>query len=207
MRNERFEQEFLQAFDGRFRIRWSDKRHEYHIEQRLQKSNPHLIPPVYKDPETFHETYDTYSDEWIRARDGYFFVLAIRPGNTMPCPVCGLTVDVPELITAESHCPFCKVMGRDARYIAAYFPLNHILIEHMRTLDPYTNGPAQSRKRIREQQLTKQDREQKAALDEADAMVRFNNNQVMNVPMSGSGSRKTVQHDDGSRLEVDRLFK
>lgn len=207
MRNQQFEEEFYRAFDGRFRIRWSDKQQEYHIEQKLTQGNPNIPPPIYLDPDTGGRIYDTYSDAWIRAREGYFFVMAVRAGTTMPCPICHSTVDVPVMVTAESQCPFCRVMGRDGRYVAAYFPLNHVLIEHVRTLDPHTDGPARSRQRIREAQLTKYSREQKEALDQADAMIRFNQSQVMNVPMVGSGSQKTHQRDDGSRIEVDRLLR
>lgn len=207
MRNIPYEQEFFNAFAGRFRIRWSDVKQEYHVEQKLSVGNPNLIPPVFVDPNTLGQRYDTYSDEWLRARDGYFFVMAIRPGTQMPCPVCNMPVDVPQMMTAESKCPYCRVMGRDGRYVAAYYPLNHVLIEHVRTLDPYTDGPIRQRQRIRQQQLNKYALDQKKALDDADAMMVFNNNQVMNVPMSGAGSRKTVQNDDGSRIDVDRLFK
>lgn len=205
-RNQQFEQEFESAFNGRFRIRWSDKRQEYHIEQKLTQSNPALIPPVFRNPETGGDEYDTYSDAWIRARDGYFFVMAVRNGTKMPCPVCGMTVDVPELVTAESFCHYCKVMGRDGRYVAAYYPLNHILIEHIKTIDPLTDGPTRSRQRIRDAQLKKEKRDQQKALDDADAMVRFNQSQVMNTPMSGFGTHKTHQRED-ERIEVARLYR
>lgn len=206
MRNAQYEEEFIQAFSGRFRLRWSDKQQEYHVEQKLSVGNPNLIPPTYQNPNTHGVEYDTYSDEWIRAKDGYFFVMAIRPGSKMPCPVCNMPVDVPQLMTAESSCPYCKVMGRDGRYVAAYYPLNHILIEHVKTLDPYTDGPIRQRQRIRENQLRKYERDQTKALDDADALVRFNNSQVMNVPMTGAGTQKTHQREE-DRLEVDRLYK
>lgn len=204
MQNIEFEIEFERELHGRFRLRWSDKRHEYHVEQRLGPSNPHIPPPIYRTPEGT-DSYDTFSDEWIRARDGYMFTMAIRPGTKMPCPVCGADVDVPQMVTAESHCPMCRKMGRDGRYVAAYYPLNHVLIEHVRSLDPYTDGPKRSRERLRQNQLTKYARDQRQALDDAEAMVRFNNNQVMNNPMSGYGA-KTPQRDDGSRLEPDRFL-
>src|SRR5688500_16541104 len=99
-RNPQFEREFESAFNGRFRIRWSDKRQEYHVEQKMPLSHPHLIPPQVQN-DTGGLEYDTYSDEWIRARDGYFFTMAVRNGTKMPCPVCHLTVDVPHMVTAE----------------------------------------------------------------------------------------------------------
>lgn len=201
-RNADFEREFFKAFDGRFRIRWSDMKQEYHIEQKVRRGLE--IEPA-KNEKT--GILDTYSDEYIRARDGYFYVMAIRAGDKMPCPICGLTVPVPQLHTAESHCEYCKVMGRDGRYIAAYYPLNNVLIEHIKTLDPHTDGPVQSRKRIRAAQLKFEAEKQSKALDAADDMIKFNNNQVMNVPMTGYGSQKTHQNDDGSRIEIDRLYR
>jgi len=112
-------------FGGRLRIRWSDQREEWHIEQKVGNA---VVP-------AFHVS--DFDDEAIRARDGYGFVMAIREGTRMPCPRCGSTLAVPALHTAETRCDSCKRMGYGHVYAAAYFPLEgDALIQYLRRLDP-----------------------------------------------------------------------
>lgn len=130
-------------FDGRYRLRWSNKFQEFHLEQKVGQGI--ADPPVYINSE---------DDDAIRARDGYWFVMAIRPGAKAPCPViiekpvrdqegrilhpekrCGATVDVPIMQTAEAVCPVCRKAGRDGRSAMAYWPLNDSLIQYIRRID------------------------------------------------------------------------
>lgn len=122
---EDFQRRLEREFGGRLRIRWSVKRGEFHIEQKVGRAS---LPP------TFVSEAD---DETIRAKDGYGFVMAIRPGTRMPCPGCSTTLDVPAMRTGEVRCTFCRVKGLDGRYAAAYFPLEgDALIQHLRRIDP-----------------------------------------------------------------------
>jgi len=184
-----FEDQLDNVFHGRFRVRWSEKRHEFQLEQKVGTGQVLAPPPL--DPDSSTDRYDTYSDEWIRARDGFFLVMSLRNGDRMPCPVCGLTVRVPIMETRESHCEFCRDKGRDGRYVAAFYPLNHILIEHIRDIDPYNGGVERRRKRAKQRpNETKKMDELKQDLDLSDYIVgKDSRNQVEANPMVGYGPK------------------
>jgi hypothetical protein len=112
------------VFDGRLRCRWSYKRNEFHIEYKVAPGRIVNCPVATED------------DPAIRARDGYAFVLAVRTGDRMPCPVCGYELKVPLFELAETKCDYCRLSGRDGRYPACYFPLNDRLIDYLRKIDP-----------------------------------------------------------------------
>ncbi len=151
-----FEDELHREFGGRFRIRWSNRREEYHIEYKVLPGQV-LEPPKGKDGR-----YDTEDDDYIRARDGYDFIVAIRRGDRMPCPACGATMAVSKLEMKESVCQSCMRLGgqRDGRFAVVYYPLNHILIEHLRFIDPLNGGGDRVKKHLhrvaRQQQLARE---------------------------------------------------
>jgi hypothetical protein len=188
-----FHQQLHDQFGGRFRVRWSDKQQEYHLEQKAERGRVDLPPST----DEFGR-WDTYDDLYIRARDGYHLIMRIRNGDRMPCPICGLEVKVPVMETRETHCERCRVQGRDGRIAAAFFPLGDRLLEHLRYIDPMSNGPQRAHQRVRAHQLATNERRRKEALDEAEHQVMFNRLQVENTPMSGYG-QKTAQRG------VDRL--
>ena len=79
----------------------------------------------------------------------------------MPCPTCGLEIKVSVLEMKESVCPRCSRMGkRDGRFAVVYYPLNHILLEHLRFIDPLNGGGERVKKHItrvtRERELAKE---------------------------------------------------
>jgi len=61
-------------------------RSEWHIEQKMRRQRLAQKRLVSGSIE---------NDDVIRATDGYAFVLAVRPGNRMPCPKCGVTLGIP----------------------------------------------------------------------------------------------------------------
>jgi len=111
-------------FGGRLRIRWSVKRGEWHIEQKVGRA---AVPPTY---------VSEVDDDLVRAKDGYAYVMAIRPGDRMPCPECGLTVHVPVFEVSEATCDYCRFKGRYGRYAACHFPLSDMLLEHLKKISP-----------------------------------------------------------------------
>jgi len=123
-----FVSRLTKEFDGRLRIRWSKARGEWMIEQRIARAT---IPPF---------QVSEIDDRLIRYRDGYEYVMSIRPGTRMPCPKCGLTLNVPTMKIAEVVCDHCKFKERDGRYMASYWPLGESLLEHLRKYDPYRDG-------------------------------------------------------------------
>ena len=123
---EGFRKSLERQFDGRLRVRWSEAKGEWHIEQKMRRSrlaHKRLVGGSYED------------DEVVRAADGYAFVLAVRPGNRMPCPKCGKVLGIPELRMKRSTCPLCG-----ASFLAVYYPLGDMLLEHLRYTDPYRDG-------------------------------------------------------------------
>lgn len=119
-----FVSRLTKEFGGRLRIRWSNKRGAWMLEQKVGRS---VLPKTFI-PED--------NDELIRARDGYWFFMEIRPGTRMPCPKCGLELQVPIMDTAQVTCDYCRLRGKEGRYAACYFPLGDALIQHIRRLDP-----------------------------------------------------------------------
>lgn len=131
-----FKARFLAEFPT-YRIRWSLKDSNWHIEQRIIGES---IPPFDISPE---------DDTLIRFRDGCWRVMAIQPGDRMPCPgiiqkrprqVCGFSLNVPHRVTREVVCPICRSKGRDGRTIATFWPFDECLIEHLRRGNPLTYG-------------------------------------------------------------------
>lgn len=184
---EDFSKTLYDTFHGKYRIRWSDKRSEFQLEQKVATGQ--VLDPPSINPDAITPYYDTYDDNWIRARDGYFYVMSLRNGDRMPCPVCGLTVKVPIMETRESVCESCRNHGRDGRYVAAFYPFNHVLIEHLLDIDPENGGPQRVRARIRAKQIDRKSREFKTELDRSDYAVLENKTQIEQNPMSGYGPK------------------
>ena len=177
-------------FGGRFRLRWSVHRQEWQLEQKVATGQ--IMPPPLINAEnsvTEGARYDTYDDAWIRASEGYYFIMSLRHGDRMPCPICGLTVPVPVMETRESECEGCRMHGRDGRYRAAFYPFNHILLEHLHDIDPLNGGPLRVRDRMRAKDLVRKERMFRKDLDDADYAVKFNKTQVEANPMVGYGPK------------------
>ncbi len=122
---QEFEDRLEREFDRRLRIRWSNKLSEWHIESKVGRGRL----------AKFH--VDDQDDGAIRARDGYQFLMAIREGDRMPCPRCGLELKVPIFEKREVVCEYCRMVGKDGRYPAVFFPLEgDTLIVYLRSLDP-----------------------------------------------------------------------
>ncbi len=120
-----FEDRLNRLFDNRVRIRWSSKLGEWHLEYKIAPGQVVNCP------------VESWDDKAIRARDGYAFIMAVRTGDRMPCPVDGTTLPVPAFKTAEVVCDYCRMNGRDGRYPACYFPLEgDALLTYLCKLDP-----------------------------------------------------------------------
>lgn len=124
---QEFAQEFFREFPD-YRIRWSFKKRCWLIEQRCGRGS---LAPIHIHPE---------DDQLIRARDGYWLVMEIQPGDRMPCPVCDCTIPVAVRKFREARCENCIAHGRDGRVMAGYFPFCTSLLEHLRHSDPLRGG-------------------------------------------------------------------
>lgn len=133
---DEFRRKFLNEFPG-YRIRWSLKESNWHIEQPAGRG---ALPPFRIDPA---------DDSLIRAKDGYWGVMKIQPGDRMACPAvverfplqtCGWTLKVPFRKTAETRCENCRKAGRDGRSFAGYWYFDESLLEELRRTDPLRDG-------------------------------------------------------------------
>lgn len=124
-----FVQRLTKEFGGRLRIRWSKRLNEFQVEQRVGRAT---TPPIF---------VSEFRDDYIRAKDGYAYVLSVRPGDRMPCPTCGLELKVPAFQTTEVNCPRCSAKrNRPTGYTASYFPLGESLIDYLKSIDPERDG-------------------------------------------------------------------
>jgi DNA-directed RNA polymerase subunit RPC12/RpoP len=121
-----FEEALEREFQGLLRIRWSEKRREWHIEQKVGRGI--FTPP---------KAVEVEDDRWIRARDGYAFFAAVQSTPHRRCPECHLMMDVPQCAFREVRCDYCGFKGLSGRLVLAYFPLGEKLLEHLRKHDPY----------------------------------------------------------------------
>ena len=136
---DEFADRLSRDFQGRLRTRWSKAKAEWHIEERVGRGC--VAPTRHRDPHDRSRWLPVEVDDaFIRARDGYAYVMSIRPGDRMPCPTCGLTLKVPVLHTGETICANCVKKGRDGHWKAAYYPLGEGLLEHLRKIDPESDG-------------------------------------------------------------------
>lgn len=119
---EQFVKDLERNFHGRMRIRWSNQKQEWQIEEKITRG---LLPDEYTNGENDHA---------IRLRDGYGLVCAVKPGDRTPCPRCKMELRVPIREFGEVRCGFCEHRGRSTSVIAGYFDLNDTLIQHLRRI-------------------------------------------------------------------------
>lgn len=131
--DEQFTHRLEQVFGGRLRARWSHKTNSVHIEQKVGR----MIQ--------LDRWVSAVDDQAIRMRDGYHYILEVQPGDRMPCPQCKHTLKVPALQFRAIECDWCKLMGKEHRVVAAYFPLGEVLIDHLKRIDPLTGASKQLR--------------------------------------------------------------
>ena len=169
-------------FDGRFRMRWSDARGEFHLEQKLSTAQI-LEPPLRPDG-----TWDTYNDDYIRSRDGYGYVMSVRQGDRMPCMRCRRTVKVPIRETREAVCRGCN-----KRHKAAFSPLDDLLLLHLRWIDPLSGGIDRVRKYVNERNAQHERSRDNAAYGEIDAATADNFGRLFDIQQVGYTGRERYQ--------------
>ena len=113
-------------FNGRYRIRWSNVRNEWLIEEKLARG----VLGSFSAEER--------NDVFIRMRDGYGLVCTVRTGDRMPCSKCKSELKVSVKEFAEVVCGYCQQQGRSSSIVAGFFPLNDDLIYHLRRINPDT---------------------------------------------------------------------
>lgn len=126
---ESFVEKLDREFRGRLRIRWSNSRQEWQIEQKVARG---LFPGT----KPSKKGWDESSDAYVRHRDGYVHILSVRTGDRMPCPRCSTELKVPYLETHHVRCPMCQMRGFGSYVAALFMPLGDSLIDYLRKIDP-----------------------------------------------------------------------
>lgn len=160
-------------FNGRLRVRWSNARQEFHVEQRVRRGL--VNSPV----------RDSHDDAGIRLRDGYLYLLSIRPGTKMPCPRCASELAVPEFEIREISCGMCKLQGKEHRVAAGFFPLNDMLIDHLKTLDPEREASRRLRNQVESRNHTLQQRQEADVLAMTTDAANDDFIRIAGIPMTG----------------------
>jgi hypothetical protein len=164
-----FARRLRDEFGGRYRMRWSVKRNEWHLEQQVGVG---AADPPFR--------VDEGDDSLIRAKEGFAFVMAIRTGTRMPCPTefgpkwdrqeCGFEMKVPIMETREAVCEKCRAEGRDGRHAVAYYPLSDALIQHIRHIDFALGHNEDLKKMMDDRNQLLMDTKRKDTLNDIDAI-------------------------------------
>jgi hypothetical protein len=166
-----FVERLQSEFAGRFRIRWSVKSHEWHIEQKVGRA---IIPPIH---------IGALDDDRIRAADGYDHVLTVRPGDRMPCKntKCMADVPVPTFKFAEVRCPDCRTVHD----VTGYFPLNDMLLEWLRRIDPERGGLERVLASVDEKMRLRDITRERALSNHIEASTKEHWNFIAGIPSVG----------------------
>jgi hypothetical protein len=168
--SQTFLKRMKEEFGDSLRIRWSNAGEEYVVEQKIGPAR--TLPPGFE------------TDDDIRARDGYAFVLAVQPREKMPCKTCRTPLDIPNQTFAEIRCDYCRYRGKDGRWGAGYFPLNEVLIDKLKQVDPTRRWSADIKAKLDARNKAVVDERERKAQDALDYAMRENHHRVVGNPRS-----------------------
>lgn len=138
---DRFNEILDEEFTGRLRLRESTTSEGVlFVEERIGRAAHDILLNM---PFKSRAQRERRHDQFVRTAQGYALVLTLRVGDRFPCSGCRTTLRTPMMEAREVTCPTCARTS-----IEAFFPLNHSLIDHLRSIDPLR---ADARQRIREQ--------------------------------------------------------
>ena len=128
-----FQTRLDEEFQGRLRVRWSEKQHEWHVEQKVRNG---LAGRPLVD--------DGYDDDQIRAKDGYVWILSFKHGTQFDCPLCGLTLKAVTRQATMVSCKHCQLKGYEHRWLGTHWPMDETLIQHLQELEASIDTRGQS---------------------------------------------------------------
>lgn len=185
---ERLESEF----GGRYRIRESQARGEYHLEQKI---GPGFHPGTIKIDPKSKSQYRARWDDMIRARDGYVLTFIVTPGDRTPCPTCHTTLHVPVKQFVNLVCPTCEARGRKTTLSVGYWPLNDDLLQHLRRIDAYTGGHERVEADIQKATSAKLAQQARDLVRPGDAALRERYKRMVGIPQQGYTGRESAWLD------------
>lgn len=175
----RLQERLEREFGGRIRMRWSNQRGEWHVEQKVGRA---------QSPKFYISNED---DAAIRAKDGFALVMRVRPGDRMPCPACGSTLKVPMFEIREVSCDYCRYRGHDGRHLACYFDLeSDRLVEHLIRIDPNRHWSNKLVERIDAANDALLAQREKDFRNTIEAVTKDNFKQIADIPMVGYTGRE-----------------
>lgn len=132
MHPDTFEDALQQRLGSDYRLRWSDSRHVWMIEQRAGREedipSDALIRSDLNDVERERRLRET-RDQMIRLRDGFTLVMEFNPTTQVDCPQCHFPITLPTLKIAQVRCETCELLGYDRQFVqGGWFPLCDSLI-------------------------------------------------------------------------------
>lgn len=135
MRPETFEHELKIRLGDDYRLRWSDSRHVWMIEQHAGREEDiapdALVRPDLDDEERERRLRET-RDQMIRLRDGFTLVMEFNPTTQIDCPQCHFPVTLPEFKIAQVKCDTCDLLGYDRQLVqGGWFPFCERLLQHL----------------------------------------------------------------------------
>lgn len=117
-----FQDKLDQEFGGKLRVRWSGKLSEWHVEQKVR----HMVG--------WPDGWDRHSDNTIRYKDGYVWIMSFKQGTRFECPTCHLTLKAPSHRTEMVSCDHCRLKGYNHQHLAGHWNMDETLIEHLKML-------------------------------------------------------------------------
>lgn len=175
---EWFDRRLREEFQGRLRVRWSNQRACFLVEQ---KEHVGLEPG-------FREVAPD-DDEAIRQRDGYTLVMEVWRGTTIPCPRCGYGCTAQPRKNQIIECAFCQIAGKaDRTFQASVFYLDEALLEELRGVDYVTHNALTPQERVRrahERNLAYWAKKEQRVKDERKDWTRDHWRQLLGVPRVG----------------------
>jgi hypothetical protein len=178
-----FTTELSVEFQDRLRARYSPKQNAIVIEQRVGKNIIGSIPRrMIQDNERRQSLAEGYKP---------FMTIAIS--EKVRCPECDYWIEVPNRETRQVKCLYCKLKGRNTSLIAGYYPLNHHLINHLKSIDPLRNMDDKIANKLTEQNEKIAEQQQKQLSNDAEAYTSDNLNRLMQIPTFGYSGTKAKE--------------
>lgn len=193
-------QEFLERFEAEFgqnyRIRWSDARNEWHVEQRMGHG---FMPGTRDIAARSAEDYRKNYDDRLRARDGYILTFVVAPGDKTQCDECSTWFPIPSYRFEAVSCPYCALKGRSRMVSIAYFPLGESLLEHLRKIDVFNGGNERVKEAVARRNKFIEAEEAANFRRHVDAGVRERFNRLVGIPSWGYTGKENAWAGPGTK--------
>lgn len=132
---EWFAEQLRAEQDRTYRVRWSNARSCFVVEQKAGRGLSTPPRRLMKKLERMKEVPDMVEEILTRARDGYLLFLEIFPSGRAGCPKCGAEVKLKPRVWEYAVCPSC---AKD--FPAVWFNLDGAVLEHLRYIDMNRGG-------------------------------------------------------------------